>query len=1170
MNINNGYTASKLQSDISNMVLVSTTFTDKWNKLTGERFSQNSENLAKAGKDLYQHTKEYFETANKLIQNSNTPQAQRVAKDIASVNRRLGDAIEKLGTEAFKQAAENTQKAAKAMTNAKVATGAGSAVSLTELAVAVNNAVKTGDWEGVGESASGLAGSIAGSAAGAKIATIALTIMASAGMVVSTPVVIGVVATAAAAGAFFGSESGKRLWDWTKDIRDDLSDTMADVLTDFFGLPRSGEYHIYDPLVLDLDGNGIIDIQAINGYKGAMFDHDGDGIATATSWIGSKDGLLVFDKNNDGIINSGRELFGDSTLIDNDTLAKHGYEALAKFDDNHDGVIDVNDTAFGSLKVWQDKNGDGISTFDELIGLSSLGIDRLFLEHSDVNQVFDNATIIKQGKFSQNGKEQLMADMGFNQNTIYSRHTDKIELTDAQKGLPTLNGMGRLRDLRQASALSDKLTDILTQYQTATTKTAQLALLPALIQAWSDTDKDKDDSFTPMFSQAMIRTPSAGIGLTPTQANTLSTFSIDIALQSKLAKLADKIAILDSFAGTKTDKLYIANHSQAEQILDSIDKTYHSLQGSIYQSLLTQTRLSPYFEKIALVFDGKAFYFDYSALKAFIDSKHQSDPQNAFVDLAELLVYGGINAWDEGRTMLSSFATQAQDKGVLDDYLALLDNATINKLATQQGGDTDDVLTAVGILNQDVLYGNGGNDTLVAGTKTSILTGGTGSDRYIYQTGFGDSIIDNQDTSHGRFDTIVLDFVKKSQLSYERVGDSLVIHVAGQNGVITVKDMFVGDTLTHHIDQITLKDATISLQQISTQLLKGTNKDDTIIGFGTDDIINGQAGNDTIQGRGGSDTIYAGMGNDHIDAGAGNDTIYLISGSNYAYGGDDNDVIYSGIGHDTLEGGIGSDVYVFGRNFGQDQIINFNPNHQDNDVIQFTDGIRLNQLNFSRHDNHLIIGQKYTNNHIKVTNFFDKDTMGDFAIQKVVGADGVSIDTSQIKQIVSTASFGNDILYADSTGSRLDGKQGNDSLIGGSGDDVLIGGIGNDTLRGNKGDDWLIGGTQSDTYLYQKGDGKDTIVDVGGINDILKMQNLTLAQLNIEKHNHNLWVNIKGSNEGVIIENYFANSQFNNHSFAKFGTSTRSNGANVIEQIILDDMTLRPQDVYQMVYDTVI
>lgn len=85
-------------------------------------------------------------------------------------------------------------------------------------------------------------------------------------------------------------------------------------------IPRSNQYHIYDPLVLDLDGNGIIDIQAINGYKGAMFDHDGDGIATATSWIGGKDGLLVFDKNNDGIINSGRELFGDSIKKANNSI----------------------------------------------------------------------------------------------------------------------------------------------------------------------------------------------------------------------------------------------------------------------------------------------------------------------------------------------------------------------------------------------------------------------------------------------------------------------------------------------------------------------------------------------------------------------------------------------------------------------------------------------------------------------------------------------------------------------------------------------------------------------------------------------------------------------------------------------------------------------------------
>lgn len=120
MNMNHSYNASKLQNDISNMALVSTTFVNTWNDLTGERFSQDSRDLAKAGRDLYQHAKEYFEATNKIIKNSNTLQSQRVAKDIASVNKRLGDTLEKSGTEVFKQAAENAHKAAKAMTNAKL------------------------------------------------------------------------------------------------------------------------------------------------------------------------------------------------------------------------------------------------------------------------------------------------------------------------------------------------------------------------------------------------------------------------------------------------------------------------------------------------------------------------------------------------------------------------------------------------------------------------------------------------------------------------------------------------------------------------------------------------------------------------------------------------------------------------------------------------------------------------------------------------------------------------------------------------------------------------------------------------------------------------------------------------------------------------------------------
>lgn len=67
MNINHSYNASKLQNDISNMALVSTTFVNTWNNLTGERFSQDSRDLAKAGRDLYQQAETYINMQKNIL-----------------------------------------------------------------------------------------------------------------------------------------------------------------------------------------------------------------------------------------------------------------------------------------------------------------------------------------------------------------------------------------------------------------------------------------------------------------------------------------------------------------------------------------------------------------------------------------------------------------------------------------------------------------------------------------------------------------------------------------------------------------------------------------------------------------------------------------------------------------------------------------------------------------------------------------------------------------------------------------------------------------------------------------------------------------------------------------------------------------------------------------------
>lgn len=81
------------------------------------------------------------------------------------------------------------------------------------------------------------------------------------------------------------------------------------------------------PIILDLDGDGI---ETIGVNAGAYFDHGGDGFAEQTGWVGADDGLLVWDRNSDGRINDGKELFGSETLLSDGTKAANGYAALAE------------------------------------------------------------------------------------------------------------------------------------------------------------------------------------------------------------------------------------------------------------------------------------------------------------------------------------------------------------------------------------------------------------------------------------------------------------------------------------------------------------------------------------------------------------------------------------------------------------------------------------------------------------------------------------------------------------------------------------------------------------------------------------------------------------------------------------------------------------------------
>jgi hypothetical protein len=144
------------------------------------------------------------------------------------------------------------------------------------------------------------------------------------------------------------------------------------------------------PLILDLNNDGV---KTRSISEGTTFDILATGNKINTGWVSSEDGLLVFDRNNDGLINDGSELFGSATVLANAQQAVDGFVALADLDSNADKMITSADKAWNDLNVWVDKNSDGVSTKEELLTLDSLNITKLDLTPQKVS-IKDNGNLV--------------------------------------------------------------------------------------------------------------------------------------------------------------------------------------------------------------------------------------------------------------------------------------------------------------------------------------------------------------------------------------------------------------------------------------------------------------------------------------------------------------------------------------------------------------------------------------------------------------------------------------------------------------------------------------------------------------------------------------------------------------------------------------------------------
>lgn len=144
-----------------------------------------------------------------------------------------------------------------------------------------------------------------------------------------------------------------------------------------------------DPLVINLDDN----IASVSDQE-FYFDPDADGHDEYISMLNAGSGYLALDKNKDGIINNGSELFG--------TASGDGFADLAQYDEDHNGWIDENDPIFDSLMIWQ-RNEDGT---DRLCGIGKAGVGAIYLSSADTpfslksgTDNYTNAQIQKTGLF---------------------------------------------------------------------------------------------------------------------------------------------------------------------------------------------------------------------------------------------------------------------------------------------------------------------------------------------------------------------------------------------------------------------------------------------------------------------------------------------------------------------------------------------------------------------------------------------------------------------------------------------------------------------------------------------------------------------------------------------------------------------------------------------------
>jgi putative uncharacterized protein (fragment) len=573
-----------------------------------------------------------------------------------------------------------------------------------------------------------------------------------------------------------------------------------------------------DPLAIDLNKDGTHTLK----LDGALnFDIDGNGFKEATGWISPEDAFLAYDRNENGVIDDGTELFGDKTVTNTafgytSKAAENGFEALKAFDSNNDNIIDEKDEKFDKLLLWQDKNSNAVTDEGELKTLREHNIKSIDLNYQNINSTNNGNFIRQTSKVTFNDGTTTTADDIWFSVDLKDTIQPDIAISNDIRALPEVHGFGNLYNLRSAMSKDSKLAGMIKEYMSLS----------------SDAKQEKLDDI--LFRWAQVE----DIDKTGRGEN------IDARILGAYEKITGKPFLQ---FGNNPNPWASAAATIKNRVKQFKDYLYSSIELQSKYNGLLDTRYQ-YFN-----YDEKRLGYDFSKINRKLLQLYKDRKYEEVATLSDLVRKAGSykpNLLDSFNASLTKLANGDKYFMTISSSVPLYNANSNDPLRGTNGNDLivgnsgDDTLG--GENGDDILYGGEGNDKLYGGDGNDTLEGGAGNDYLeggyhgdVYVFGKGDGVDTLYDV-HGN-DTIKFkEGISKENLTFMFNGNNLSIRY-GDKDSITVNN-YTGN-VAYQIEKIELEGGNFITNSQINKIIQDINayaKDNGITAISHDTIRNNQ------------------------------------------------------------------------------------------------------------------------------------------------------------------------------------------------------------------------------------------------------------------------------------------------------------------------------------------